>query len=79
MGTGAILAQAPGALLGGVVLCAMEAKMLHRSAEKVKMAKKIESDVDTILVYYCSNFLSVCFPACKMHQHNAGRHTTGKG
>lgn len=43
------------------------------------MAKKIESDVDTILVYYCSNFLSVCFPACKMHQHNAGRHTTGKG
>ena len=26
--------------------------MLHRSAEKVKMAKKIAEDVDTILVYY---------------------------
>lgn len=52
MGTGTILALAPGALLGGVVLCAMGAKMLHRSAEKVKMAKKIAEDVDTILVYY---------------------------
>lgn len=29
MGTGTILALAPGALLGGVVLCAMGAKMLH--------------------------------------------------
>lgn len=52
MGTGTILALAPGALLGGVVLCAMGAKMLHRSAEKVKMAKKIEADVETILAYY---------------------------
>ena len=52
MGTGTILALAPGALLGGVVLCAMGAKMLHRSAEKVKMAKKIAEDVDAILVYY---------------------------
>jgi hypothetical protein len=52
MGTGTILALAPGALLGGVVLCAMGAKMLHRSAEKVKMAKKIAKDVDAILVYY---------------------------
>lgn len=52
MGTGTILALAPGALLGGVVLCAMGAKMLHRSAEKVKMAKKIAEDVETILVYY---------------------------
>ena len=52
MGTGTVLALAPGALLGGVVLCAMGAKMLHRSAEKVKMAKKIESDVEIILVYY---------------------------
>ena len=52
MGTGTILALAPGALLGGVVLCAMGAKMLHRSAEKVKLAKKIEADVENILVYY---------------------------
>ncbi len=52
MGAGTIFALAPGALLGGVVLCAMDAKMLHRSAEKVKMVKKIESDVDAILVYY---------------------------
>lgn len=52
MGTGSILALAPGALLGGIVLCAMGAKMLHRSAEKVKLAKKIEADVESILVYY---------------------------
>lgn len=52
MGTGTILALAPGALLSGFVLCAMGAKMMHRSAEKVKMAKKIAEDVDTILVYY---------------------------
>lgn len=52
MGTGTILALAPGALFGGVVLCAMGTKMLNRSAEKVKMAKKIDSDVDAILVYY---------------------------
>ena len=52
MGTGTILALAPGALLGGIVLCAMGAKMLHRSAEKVKLAKKIEADVENILVYY---------------------------
>ena len=52
MGTGSILALAPGALLGGIVLCAMGAKMLHRSAEKVKLAKKIEADVENILVYY---------------------------
>lgn len=52
MGTGTILAMTPGVLLGGVVLCAMGAKMLHRSAENVKIAKKIESDVDAILVYY---------------------------
>lgn len=52
MGTGSILALAPGALLGGIVLCAMGAKMLHRSAEKVKWAKKIEADVENILVYY---------------------------
>ena len=50
MGTGSILA--PGALLGGIVLCAMGAKMLHRSAEKVKLAKKIEADVENILVFY---------------------------
>ena len=30
----------------------MGAKMLHRSAEKVKLAKKIEADVESILVYY---------------------------
>ena len=52
MGTGSILALAPGALLGGVVLCAMGAKMLHRSAEKVKLARQIESDVESILAYY---------------------------
>ena len=52
MGNGSILALAPGALLGGIVLCAMGAKMLHRSAEKVKLAKKIEADVESILVYY---------------------------
>ena len=52
MGTGSILALAPGALLGGMVLCALGAKMLHRSAEKVKLAKKIEADVENILVYY---------------------------
>ena len=52
MSTGSILALAPGALLGGIVLCAMGAKMLHRSAEKVKLAKKIEADVECILVYY---------------------------
>lgn len=52
MGTGSILALAPGALLGGIVLCGMGAKMLHRSAEKVKLAKKIEADVESILVYY---------------------------
>lgn len=52
MGTGSILALAPGALLGGIVLCAMGAKVLHRSAEKVKLAKKIEADVESILVYY---------------------------
>ena len=52
MGTGSILALAPGALLGGIVLCAMGAKMFHRSAEKVKLAKKIEADVESILVYY---------------------------
>lgn len=52
MGTGSILALVPGALLGGIVLCAMGAKMLHRSAEKVKLAKKIEADVESILVYY---------------------------
>lgn len=52
MGTGTILALAPGALIGGIVLCAMGAKMLHRSAEKVKLAKKIEADVESILVYY---------------------------
>ena len=52
MGTGSILALAPGALLGGIVLCAMGAKMLHRSAEKVKLAKKIKADVESILVYY---------------------------
>lgn len=52
MGTGSILALAPGALLSGIVLCAMGAKMLHRSAEKVKVAKKIEADVENILVYY---------------------------
>lgn len=34
MGTGTILALAPGALLSGVVLCTMGAKMLQRSAEK---------------------------------------------
>lgn len=52
MGNGSILALAPGALLGGIVLCAMGAKMLHQSAEKVKLAKKIEADVESILVYY---------------------------
>lgn len=52
MGTGSILALAPGALLGGIVLCAMGAKMLHRSAEKVKLAKKIEADVESFLIYY---------------------------
>ena len=52
MGTGTILALAPGALLGGVVLCAVGAKMLHRSAENIKMARNIESDVDAILTYY---------------------------
>lgn len=52
MGTGSILALAPGALLGGIVLCAMGANMLHRSAEKVKLAKKIEADVENILAYY---------------------------
>ena len=52
MGTGTILALAPGALVGGVVLCAMGAKMLHRSAEKVKLAKQIEADVESILDYY---------------------------
>ncbi len=52
MGTGTILSLAPGALLGGVVLCAMGAKIIHRSTEKVKMAKKIDEDVDRILVYY---------------------------
>lgn len=52
MGTGSILALAPGALLGGIVLCAMGAKMLYRSAEKVKLTKKIEADVENILEYY---------------------------
>ncbi len=52
MGTGTLLALAPGALLGGVVLCAMGAKMMGRAAEKVKQAKKIEEDVDKILLYY---------------------------
>ena len=52
MGTGSILALAPGALLGGIVLCAMGAKMLQRSAEKVKLARKIEEDVECILTYY---------------------------
>lgn len=52
MGTGTILALAPGALLGGVILCAMGAKMMGRAAEKVKQAKKIEEDVDKILLYY---------------------------
>lgn len=52
MGTGTILALAPGALVGGVVLCAMGAKMIRRSAENVKMAKQIEKQVDRILIYY---------------------------
>lgn len=52
MGTGTILALAPGALLSGVVLCAMGAKMLQRSAENVKMAKQIARDVEAILAYY---------------------------
>lgn len=51
-GTGSLLALAPGALLSGVVLCAMGAKMLYRSAENVKAAKKIESDVESILKFY---------------------------
>ena len=52
MGTGSILALAPGVLLGGIVLCATGAKMLHQSAENVKLAKKIEADVESILTYY---------------------------
>lgn len=52
MGTSTILALAPGALLGGIVLCAMGTNMLRRSAEKVQLAKKIEADVENILVYY---------------------------
>lgn len=52
MGTGTILALAPGALFGGVAVCAMGAKMLKRSAENLEQAKKIEKDVDRILVYY---------------------------
>lgn len=52
MGTGSILALAPGVLLGGIVLCATGAKMLHQSAENVKLAKKIEADVESSLTYY---------------------------
>ena len=51
MGINAV-AFAPALLGGGIVFCAMGFNMEKRSAENIKMSRKIRDDVDRILVFY---------------------------